>query len=359
MPMKNARSATREAVAHQVAVRRAPSGRSRRARRAGSAGPARGPRAAPRPAAPARPAGRRARRRTPASAATASSARRAPSFQRSSLRRVAAPALLARARRTGRARRTPRARAAPSRRRSGSAARAARRRAATRAHARPQHRGQHRERADLRAVQRRLARRAISSRWLTVCSMPEHGRRAPGDAHRDARSGRSAALRSSSASGSARWIAVGVLEHARRRARGRARRRTASSCRPGRPAAPAASRRARCRWRAGRRSPARLSSTGRAGDHVGSISSRSGQRDGVVRLTPSTSSTDWSSAEAVDAGGGLHDHVGEAEAGAHDLADVGDRARADAEQHGRARRARRRAVERGASAWTTRARRRA
>ena len=152
---------------------------------------------------------------------------------------------------------------------------------ATVAHARPQHRREHRQRPDLR---RRAA--APRRRPLGHLQQVADGVLHPADtgAVRPATPiamplSTSAALRCSSASGSPRWMPSALLEHAHPRARARARPRTASSCRPGRRAARAASRRARCRWRAGRRSPARLSSTGARAITSVSITSRSGQRD--------------------------------------------------------------------------------
>ena len=130
------------------------------------------------------------------------------------LARVVAPALLADAARTGRAPANA-ARTRGSISRGGrEAQRAQPARARDRAHARPQHRGQHRQRADLGAVQRRSTpgRSAISSRWLTVCSIPEHGRGAPGDAHRDAAQ-RQRGAEVLERLGVAAVDAVGVLEH--------------------------------------------------------------------------------------------------------------------------------------------------
>ena len=74
---------------------------------------------------------------------------------------------------------------------------------------------------------------AISSRWLTVCSMPEPGAVRPATPI-DTPLSVSAAARSSSAAGSAAADAAAPRRPPRRRARGRGRRRPASRSRPDR-----------------------------------------------------------------------------------------------------------------------------
>ena len=123
------------------------------------------------------------------------------------------------------------------------------------AHALPQQRGEDREHPHLRAVQRPVGRgaRAISSRWLTVCSMPEPGAVRPATPIEIAaqRQRRGEVLERLGLA--ARMPARGGRQRRRRaRARGRRRDRRVGVVLADEPRQ-AASRRAPCRSPAGRR----------------------------------------------------------------------------------------------------------